>query len=113
MSLSDNFSNNLLYLRKIHNHTLTQFADEISISRSHLQNVLKGFCNPTLDTVEQVAEGLRIDPILLLSASCRVEPAQMSPQFLQSVLEMKSHLQAIIQILDAMLPEELKIQETK
>lgn len=113
MSLSDNFSRNLLYIREMHNSTLTEFADEISISRSHLQSILQGSCNPTLDTVEQIGKGLQIDPILLLLSPKQVTSTDSSLQLLQNIREMKDHLQVIVQILDEMMPEESEPPEDR
>lgn len=105
MSLSDNFSNNLSYLRKIHKSTLTEFADEAQISRSHLQNLLKSACNPRLDTVEHVARGLQIDPLKLLSLPKDADTAAPSLLTAQNMQEVKVHLQAALRILNAIQPE--------
>ncbi|MCI8646447.1 MAG: helix-turn-helix transcriptional regulator [Firmicutes bacterium] len=111
MSLSNNFSNNVSVLREIRKLTLTEFANEIQISRSHLQSVLRYSCNPTLDTVEQVAKGLDVDPLTLLSLPKDMEDASVSPPFAQNLQEMKLHLRAALHILEEMLPEDSASEE--
>ena len=69
MKLRKNFTVNMKTLFKRSNHSLTEFADELSISRSSLQDILKGKSNPTLATVELIAEKLDVDPLSLLSFS--------------------------------------------
>lgn len=111
MNLSNNFSRNLSLLRKVHGSTLTEFADEISVSRSYLQNVLNGSCNPTLDTVEHIAKELQIRPDLLLSFPDEADSEKLPPLFLQNIREMKTHLQIALRILEEMLPEESSTSE--
>lgn len=106
MGLSNNFSSNLSSLRKLHKVTLTEFANESQISRSHLQNALKGSCNPTLDTVEQIAKGLQVDPLMLLSGPDAATPEGSSPLLLQNIHAIKIHLHAVLRILEEMFPEE-------
>lgn len=106
MSLSDNFSNNVSILREFHKLTLAEFAKETQISRSHLQSVLRYSCNPTLDTVEQIAKGLQVDPLSLLSLPKDVDAASISPIFMQNMQEMKRYLRAVLRILEEIVPEE-------
>lgn len=113
MSLSNNFSNNLSSLRKSHKASLAEFASETQMSRSHLQNALKGTCNPTLATVEQVAKGLQVDPLSLLSLPTDVDSADLSPFFIQKMEEIKLHLLAVLHILDEILPEESDSQKAE
>lgn len=69
MDLQQHFSDNMNKLHQIHDKTLEEFAKELCISRSSLQQILRGPCNPRLDTVEQIAAHLGIEPLALLSDS--------------------------------------------
>ena len=69
MNLRENFAVNMKTIFERSNHSLTEFADELSISRSSLQDILKGKSNPTLATVELIAEKLDVNPLSLLSFS--------------------------------------------
>lgn len=111
MSLSSNFSKNLSSMRKGCNSTLTEFADEISVSRSYLQSALKGSCNPTLDTVEHIAEKLQVSPDLLLSLPGTQGEEQLPLVYLQNIREARDHLQTALYILERMLPEEPEVPE--
>lgn len=69
MSSQENLSNLLSAVRTTRKLTLTEFAEELDISRTSLQTLLSGKCNPRLDTVERIANHLKIDPALLVSSS--------------------------------------------
>lgn len=66
MSLSNNLSKNLNTIRENRNLSITDFADELCIARSSLQNILKGDCNLRMDTVNQISSQLNVDPLTLL-----------------------------------------------
>ncbi len=67
MALQKNLAGSLASIRAEQKKSLSEFAEELSISRSSLQDILKGKGNPTLSTVELMAEQLEMDPLLLLS----------------------------------------------
>ena len=111
MSLSSNFSKNLSSMRKSCNSTLTEFAEEISVSRSYLQSALNGSCNPTLDTVEHIAEKLQVSPDLLLSFPQKQDEDTIPLVFRQSIREARDHLRAALHILEELLPEDVNASE--
>lgn len=106
MDLSNNFSKNVSLLREIHQLTLGEFAEEANVSRAHLQSILKGNCNPTLGTVEQVAEGLQVDPTSLLLDPKETIRSCDSPLQVKTMRKLRSHLKAASELLDAILPED-------
>ena len=69
MSLQKNLSDSLNAIHTSRHQTLTAFAEELGISRSSLQEILKGNGNPRIDTIEQIAKQLHVDPLELLSSS--------------------------------------------
>ncbi len=69
MALQKNLADSMAAIRTERKKSLSEFAEELSISRSSLQDILKGKGNPTLSTVELIARQLEVDPLLLLSCS--------------------------------------------
>ncbi len=69
MTLRENLADSIATIRRTQKKSLSEFAEELAISRSSLQDILKGKGNPTLSTVELVADQLDLDPLLLLSCS--------------------------------------------
>lgn len=65
--LRKNFSDSLAAIRTERRKSLSEFAEELAISRSSLQDILKGKGNPTLSTVEFISDQLEMDPLMLLS----------------------------------------------
>lgn len=49
--------------------SITAFAQELEIGRSTLEELLNGTANPTLDTLQHIADKLQIDPLALFSIS--------------------------------------------
>lgn len=68
-ALRESFSDSMNIIFKNSHLTLSEFADELSISRSSLQDILKGRSNPTLQTIEFIAAHLGTEPLNLLSRS--------------------------------------------
>lgn len=110
MTLQKNFSHNLTAFYRRHAKTLTAFSEELGISRSSLQEIMKGNSNSRLDTVELVAKALGTNPLLLLSNSYTEEELTLLLPLLQfsdaslslsddEKQELASHFHAIIDIL--------------
>lgn len=66
MSLNKNLSKNLNAIRRSRALSITDFAEELCIARSSLQNILNGNCNLRMDTVCQIASHLDTDSLTLL-----------------------------------------------
>lgn len=66
MSLSKNLAKNLRSIRASRKQSLTDFAEEICISRSCLQTILKGESNLQMSTVTQIANRLNTNSLTLL-----------------------------------------------
>lgn len=67
MGLRQNLASALNAIKIAQGLSLTEFAEELEISRSHLQVYLKGEGNPTMNTIEHIAERLHVNPITLIS----------------------------------------------
>jgi transcriptional regulator with XRE-family HTH domain len=83
MGIQKNLSFILKLIKDERRETLAEFADELEISRSHLQELLKNNTSPRIDTVEHIARKLGVAPYELMSVS--LEDAQLN------VLEMLIH----------------------
>lgn len=66
MSLSRNLANNLHAIKASRKLSLTDFAEELCISRSCLQDALKGDHNVHMATIQQMADALGISSAALL-----------------------------------------------
>lgn len=67
MGLQESFPINLQILRKSQKKSLVEFSQDLCISRSMLQEYLNGEGNPTLRTVDVIADKLGISPTVLVS----------------------------------------------
>ena len=66
MDLNKNFSTILNIIKSEHQKSMTEFSEELEISRSALQEYLSGAGNPNLTTVEHIAQKLNVSPCFLL-----------------------------------------------
>lgn len=69
MILQQNLANILQAIRDTQKVSLTELSEVLNISRSTLQNILNGTCNLRMDTIEQIASRLEVNPALLVSSS--------------------------------------------
>ena len=69
MTLQKNLSNTMNALRVSRRQSIAEFSEELGISRSSMQELLKGNGNPRMDTIEHIAARLQMDPAALLSCS--------------------------------------------
>ena len=68
MTLQQNLSNTMKAIRSIRKISITEFSEEIGVSRSEAQGILRGTSNPRLDTIQCIADNLNIDPLVLISS---------------------------------------------
>lgn len=68
MTLQQNLSNSMKAIRSIRKTSITEFSEEIGVSRSEAQGILRGTSNPRLDTIQCIADNLNIDPLVLISS---------------------------------------------
>lgn len=74
MGIQQNMGEVIGLLKKERGKSLAEFATELEISRSTLQEYIKGEGNPNLEMVEHLSQKLGIDPIALLTGV--FEPTQ-------------------------------------
>lgn len=68
MILQRNLSNTMRALRASRKQSIAEFSEEIGISRSAMQDILKGDCNPSLNTIQYIADNLKVDPLTLIAS---------------------------------------------
>lgn len=66
MKMNEIFHRKMKALRKIYGASMEEFACELEISKTYIQNIEAGKANPTLETVQQTGEKLGIPPVSLL-----------------------------------------------
>lgn len=67
MGLQENMSETMGQLKQEHNLSTEEFSSKLDVSKASLQSYLCGRGNPSLGTVDHMAERLGIDPIILVS----------------------------------------------
>ena len=66
MDLNKNLSTILNIIKSERQKSMTEFSEELEISRSALQEYLSGSGNPNLTTIEHIAQKLNVSPCFLL-----------------------------------------------
>lgn len=77
MQLRRNLSASLNSIRQEQDLTLSDLAEKLGVARSCLQQILHGQGNPSLNTVEHMAEQLEVDPVALLSTASQSNRAEL------------------------------------
>ncbi len=98
MAICKNLAQHLNEIRKERQLTISEFSEELGISRSSLQALLNGTGNPRADTIEYLAHQLHADTIWLLSAQKDEQSlAQtLTPQQLTHLLTLLEHLTELL-----------------
>ena len=66
MDLNKNLAAVLNIMKNERQKSMTEFSEELEISRSALQEYLSGAGNPNLTTIEHIAKKLSVSPYFLL-----------------------------------------------
>ena len=66
MNLNKNLAAVLNIIKSERQKSMTEFSEELEISRSALQEYLSGSGNPNLTTIEHIAQKLNVNPYFLL-----------------------------------------------
>lgn len=67
MSLIENLAAAILAVMKQKHMSLTEFAEELGVSRTALHDYVRAQGNPSASTIEHIAKGLGISPSVLLT----------------------------------------------
>lgn len=82
MGIQKNMANTLRLYMDEHGKTLMEFADELQIARSSLQQYIKGKGNPSIRTVEQMAQKMDLDPVILLTGMLDLDKQEIASDLL-------------------------------
>lgn len=85
MELKQNLSNNLRILRATRKASLAEFAEEIGIGKTTLQDIENCRSSSTLDTVDHISANLKIPSAILLSSPDNPETLQNSFLLFRSI----------------------------
>ena len=97
MKMNETLACKLSIMRKLYGKSLVEFAEEIDVSKTTLQNIEAGKANLTLNMVETIANRLRISPMDEYDAR-HLYTAKLFLEFLKSFrnLSMEDQTEAII-----------------
>ncbi len=112
MKIQRNIANAMRAAKESSGKSLTEFADELEISRSTLQGYLSGTGNPSIVTVEHISQKLGIGVAPLVSGTFSVKQVDILIELLKilGILRNKSpeqcrcfaeHLQGMLLILES------------
>lgn len=87
MGLQKNWSESLKMLKKLRGASYTEMSEDAEMSRSTIQDYLKGKGNPTLSSIDHIAEKLGVDPVLLVAGTPNPERAYMTWLLMETLKE--------------------------
>ena len=85
MGMLENMADMLRAKRKLSGQSIGEWADELGIAQSTLQEYIRGNGNPTVKIVEHLADKLEIDPIALISGNIEPEQRQTALLLLDTI----------------------------
>ena len=92
MAMCDNISRKLKEIKEARGVSVTEFSEQLEISRSSLLALLNCKGNPRTNTIEHIAQKLQIDPIVLLAEPAAVQKEErlqeVTDQLLAKIIEM-------------------------
>lgn len=98
MGLNENIAATIRTVMKRQNKSLAAFSDEIGISKTALHDYVRGRGNPSVSTLEHIAENLGVSPAALMTGQLNMDQRGIALLLLDTV-------QSI-----AELPEEKRIR---
>lgn len=84
MSLQENIAETMRVIMKQQNKSLTEFSEELEVSRSAMQDYIKAKGNPSAKTIEHIANKLGITPIALMAGLTVPEQREITVQLLNT-----------------------------
>ena len=85
MSLQENMAAVIQEAMKRENKSITEFSEELGISRNALYNYSKGQGNPTFSTLEHIAERMGIHPASLILGVFDLDQQETSRLLLDTI----------------------------
>ena len=85
MEVQQNMANVIRLIMETRNMSMDDFSEELEISRSTLQEYLKGKGNPSIKTIIHLSQKLEIEPAVLLTGMTEVEARNVVRPLLNAV----------------------------
>lgn len=85
MGLQENMADILRAKKKLSGQSIEEWAEELGIAPSTLQDYMKGAGNPTVKMVEHLAQRLDVDPVALLVGNLEPEQYQIVLLLLETI----------------------------
>lgn len=85
MSLQENMAASIRAIMKSQNKSLAEFSNELGISRNALYDYLKGKGNPSIATLEHMAQNLGINPACLVLGVFDTDQRQVTLLLLEMI----------------------------
>lgn len=87
MEVQQNMATVIRMIMETRNMSIDEFSEELEISRSTLQEYLKGKGNPSIKTIIHLSQKLEIEPAVLLTGMTEVEARDVVRPLLDTVLK--------------------------
>ncbi len=87
--LNSTFSTMVRGIHKVSHTSAEEFSKELGIGKTSLLKIERGQCNPTLSTVQTIAENLGCDPRALFGPS--IQSDLLAAQYIMMLLEHFEH----------------------
>ena len=94
MGLMDNMAKFMQKRKKETKQSITEFSEELDVSRSTMQVYLKGRGNPTLEMVELMAAKMGVSPELLLSGETASSQARQLLETVKTIADLPADKKA-------------------
>lgn len=85
MGIQNNIADMLRAKKQLNGQSIEDFAEELNIAPSTLQDYLKGDGNPTIKMVEHLADKLGVDPLALMTGKAEPEQQQIALLMLDTI----------------------------
>lgn len=84
MGMIENMAHTMRLYMEQRNKSTAAFSDELEIARSTLRQYIEGTGNPSLSTVEHIAQKLDVDPIVLICGDREPQETSTAVRVLQA-----------------------------
>lgn len=86
MSMIENMAQTMRLYMEQRNKSTAAFSDELEIARSTLRQYIEGTGNPSLSTVEHIAQKLDVDPVMLICGNWEPQGTSTAVRVLQTTM---------------------------
>lgn len=87
ITLQENIATAIRTIMEKRNKSLTEFSEELGISRTALYDYLRGRGNPSIETLEHIAEKLGVSPAVLMTGLFDLDRREITLLLLDTIHE--------------------------